>query len=149
MLLFLPFVLLTKLSGALNSPMIKLCEKFSVARAERNIPRKRRLKQWMSVDSWTVGRPNRERRNAVTRGRSAERLAVSRKEEYNPETGTLLKMARGTRPKMCAARTKAVGRKRGRSETVRAAVGIMAVAPSLLTTVVGGAVLLSPDPFSS
>lgn len=126
-------------------PMMKEREKFRVARAARNMPRRRSEKHWMRVFCWRLGRMRGfdERREAVATGSRVVRMRAVLRRWGKYAAGVLLKRERGSSAVKYVARVKAAGRKSGRSEIWRSGVGIRAVAPEASFTVVRDGVLPS------
>jgi hypothetical protein len=135
----------TKESGELRMPIMKEREKFRVASAARNMPRRSSEKHWIRVFCWVLGRRRgfEERREAVATGSTVVRMrAVFRRwGRYVP--GVLLKRERGNSAAKYVARVKAAGRKSGRSVIWRRGVGTRAVAPEASLTAVREEVLPS------
>ena len=66
----------TKVRGAAKRPTRKEREKFRVASAERNMPRRRSEKHWIRTVSCADGRRKNERVKAVKYGRPSVRRPV-------------------------------------------------------------------------
>jgi len=79
--------------------MIRAKEKFRVAREERNIPRRRREKDVRRVYCWVVGWKVRVRVSETRNGRMVFVMQNKMNTLNSIDSGVLLKMYKGTRPR--------------------------------------------------